>query len=258
MSTGALWWYPGGGAPLASLTVRVARMAITPERQGTAAQALSGRVYHATAGQADRVEVELSVALALTSDDSAATVRDRLSTLEDHLMAGGVIGLAGYSAQAWAARLAAGALTAAGATSFAAANGLPSAVQGALAVGSRLVLRDLSIRERREENTVDAVSAPSVTLVHGMLAGLSGGAIARERHTYPALRLAPDGRRPMRTDPDGVTYRWSAALIEDVALAAELLPQPELLQARALASGTISGPTLTAPRGLGSRSWLLP
>jgi hypothetical protein len=258
MSTGALWWYPGGSLTLASLSVRVARLTITPERQGVAAQALSGRVYHATAGQADRVDLELSVALALTSDDTLGTIRDQLGSLEDHLLSGGVIGLAGYSAQAWAARLAAGALTTAGSTTFAAANGLPSAVQGALAVGSRLVLRDLSVRERREENTVDAVSAPSVTLVHGTLAGLSGGGIARERHTYPALRLAPDGRRPMRVDPDGVTYRFSASLIEDVGLAAELLGQPALLQGRVMAEPIATGATLATPRGLGSRSWVLP
>lgn len=257
MSTGALWWYPALSAPLVVLSVRVARLTITPERQGVGAQSLSGRVYHATAGQADRVTLELGAALSLTSDASEATIRDRLSTLEDHLLAGGLVGFSAQASTAWSARIG-GVLTSPGDTTFIATNGLPASVAGTLAVGSRLVLRDLSLRERREENTVHAVSGPSVTLVHGITAGLSGGTVARERHTYPALRLAADGRDPMRVDSDGVVYRFSVTLIEDVQTAADTLPQPEVLAARVMAGASPLASLTLSPRGLGSRSWLLP
>lgn len=258
MSSGILWWYPAIAAPIVTLSVRVARLTIAPERQGVSAQALSGAVYHTTAGQADRVSVELSPAMSLTNDDTEATIRDRLATLEDHLLRGGLCGFAAFATRAWAARLPSGMLGSPGDTGLSGANGLPTAVAGSLAAGSRVVLRDLSAIERREENTVDAVVGPAVTLVHGVTAGLAGGAVARERHTYPALRLAPDGREPMRTDPDGVVYRWSATLIEDLSTAVEVLPQPETLASRTLAGATRLGPTMATPRGLGSRSWVLP
>ena len=178
MSLGILWWYPALSAPLVTLSVRVRSLTIVPERQGVGAQALSGAVYHATAGQADRVTVELSPAMSITDDDTEATIRDRLATLEDHLLRGGLVGFAAFASRAWAARLPSGMLGSPGDTGLSGANGLPTAVAGSLAAGSRVVLRDLSTLERREENTVDAVSGPSVTLVHGMTAGLSGGAVA--------------------------------------------------------------------------------
>jgi hypothetical protein len=250
VSLGVVWWYPASSAALVSLSVRVGALQVTPERQGTGVQALSGRVHHATLGQADRVGLELSAALSLTDDADLVRVRDRLASLEDHLLSGGLIGLAATATTAWAA-VVSGALATAGATTVAAASGLPSAVSGSIAAGSRLVVRDDSARQRREEHTVSTKVGPLITLQHGVLAGMSGAVLIRQRETYPALRLAPEGRGALIENADGVVYRLRCDLIEDVATAREVLAQPELLAAR-----TLGGPAVlaAAPR----RSWVRP
>lgn len=250
MSLGVVWWYPAPGAALVSLSVRVGRLQVTPERQGVGVQALSGRVHHATLGQADRLGLELSAALSLTDDADEVRVRDRLASLEDHLLSGGVVGLAATAATAWAA-VVPGALATAGDTTVAAASGLPSAVSGTIVAGSRLVIRDDSVRQRREEHTVSTKVGPLITLQHGVLGGMTGAVLVRQRETYPALRLAPEGRGSLIENADGVVYRMRCDLIEDVATAREVLAQPELIAAR-----TLTGPpaSLAAPR----RSWVRP
>lgn len=251
MSLGVVWWYPAPGAALVSLSVRVGRLQVTPERQGVGVQALSGRVHHATLGQADRLGLELSAALSLTDDADEVRVRDRLASLEDHLLSGGIIGLAATASTAWAAVLPSGSLGSAGSTALTAASGLPSAVAGSLSAGVRLVVRDNSVRQRREEHTVSSVAGPLVTLQHGTLAGMSGAVLVRQRETYPALALAPEGRGSLIENADGVVYRLRADLIEDVATAREVLAQPELVAARVLTGPPAS---LATPR----RSWVRP
>lgn len=251
MSLGVVWWYPAPGVPLVTLSVRVARLQVTPERQGSGVQALSGRVHHATLGQADRVGLELSAALSLTDDADERRVRDRLASLEDHLLAGGTIGLAATATTAWAAVLPSGSLGSAGSTTLTAATGLPSAVAGALSAGVRLVVRDDSVRQRREEVTVASVAGPLVTLQHGTVGPMSGAVLVRQRETYPALLLAHDGRGSLIENADGVVYRLRADLIEDVATARAVLAQPELVAARVL-----TGPALTSPTP--RRSWVRP
>lgn len=250
MSLGLVWWYPAPGASLVSLSVRVARLQVTPERQGVGVQALSGRVHHATLGQADRLGLELAPALSVTDDSDERRIRDRLASLEDHLLAGGTIGLAATASTAWAAALPSGSLGTAGGTTLTATTGLPSAVAGALSAGVRLVVRDSSPRQRREEHTVSSASGPLVTLAHGVLGGMSGAVLVRQRETYPALRLAHDSRGALVENADGMLYRLRADLIEDVATALEVLSQPELIAARALTGAA----TTTMPR----RSWVRP
>ena len=217
MSAGLLWWTPAVGAPLVSVAVRVASFQPRPERQGTASQSIGGTVRHSTLGQADRLTITLGAALDPTGDATERTVRDRLHSLADHLLRGESIGVAAFAAEAWAGQ-ATGYLGAAGDIGFAAFQTLPAGVAGTMVAGGRVVLRDLGGVLRREEGRLASSSSPTYTLASGVLGPFSGPVLIRERHTYPALRLAPDARDALQVaDADGLVYRVALDLIQDVA-----------------------------------------
>lgn len=226
MSAGLVWWTPGLGASLVTLSVRVADLQIRPERQGYAAQTLAGSVVHATLGQADRVIVELSAALETTSDTTEREVRDLVGSLADHLLRGEAIGLAGRATTAWAARLGVGVLGSPGDDTFGASSALTAATGSvSLAAGDRLVLRALGGARQREEDHVASRVLTVHTLQRGTLTGLSGGAVVRERYTYPALRLSEARASDLVPSRRGVTYSLRAELAQDTELEAELLQQ---------------------------------
>lgn len=226
MSQGLVWWTPGPGASLVTLSVRVADLQVRPERQGYAAQTLAGSVVHATLGQADRVVVELSAALETTSDTTEREVRDLVGSLADHLLRGEPIGLAGRATTAWAARLGVGVLGSPGDDTFTATSALTAATGSvSLAAGDRLVLRALGGARQREEDFVASRVLTTHTLQRGTLTGLSGGAVVRERYTYPALRLSEARASDLVPSRRGVTYSLRAELVQDTELEAELLQQ---------------------------------
>jgi hypothetical protein len=226
VSQGLVWWTPGLGASLVTLSVRVADLQVRPERQGYAAQTLAGSVVHATLGQADRVVVELSAALETTSDTTEREVRDLVGSLADHLLRGEPIGLAGRASTAWAARLGAGVLGSPGDTTFSAASALTAATGSvSLSAGDRLVLRALGGARQREEGYVASRAFSVHTLQRGTLTGLSGGAVVRERYTYPALRLSEARASDLVPSRRGVTYSLRAELVQDTELEATLLQQ---------------------------------
>lgn len=226
MSQGLVWWTPGPGASLVTLSVRFADLQIRPERQGYAAQTLAGSVVHATLGQADRVVVELSVALETTSDTTEREVRDLVGSLADHLLRGEAIGLAGRATTAWAARLGVGVLGSPGDDTFGATSALTAATGSvSLSAGDRLVLRALGGARQREEDHVASRVLTVHTLQRGTLTGLSGGAVVRERYTYPALRLSEARASDLVPSRRGVTYSLRAELVQDTELEAELLQQ---------------------------------
>lgn len=226
MSAGLVWWTPGPGASLVTLSVRFADLQVRPERQGYAAQTLAGSVVHATLGQADRVIVELSAALETTSDTTEREVRDLVGSLADHLLRGEAIGLAGRATTAWAARLGVGVLGSPGDDTFGASSALTAATGSvSLSAGDRLVLRALGGARPREEDFVASRVLTVHTLQRGTLTGLSGGAVVRERYTYPALRLSEARASDLVPSRRGVTYSLRAELVQDTELEAELLQQ---------------------------------
>ncbi len=228
MSTGLVWWTPGPGASLVTLSVRVADLQIRPERQGYAAQTLAGSVVHATLGQADRLVVEFAAALETTSDTTEREVRDLVGSLADHLLRGEPIGLAGRATTAWAARLGVGVLGSPGDDTFGASSALTAATGSvSLAAGDRLVLRALGGARQREEDFVASRVLTVHTLQRGTLTGLTGGAVVRERYTYPALRLAESRASDLVPSRRGVTYSLKAELVQDTELEATLLQQVE-------------------------------
>jgi hypothetical protein len=161
VSAGRLWWTPATGAPLVSLSVRVGRMQVSPERQGVGSLSLGGAVRHATLGQSDRVSVTLSAALDPTTDTTERSLRDRLATLADHLLRGEAIGLAADSAVAWAGKVT-GYLGTAGATGLGRGAG-PPRWRGRHDGGrGRVVLRDLGGVQRREVGRLASSAAPAL------------------------------------------------------------------------------------------------
>ena len=245
MSAGRLWWTPQTGAPLVSLSVRVGRMQVAPERQGVGSLSLGGAVRPATLGQSDRVSLTLSAALDPTTDTTERSLRDRLATLADHLMRGEAIGLAADSAVAWAGKVT-GYLGSAGATGLAAAQALPAGVAGTMVVGGRVVLRDLGGVQRREVGRLSSSAAPLYSLADGVTAGFTGPILAREHRTYPALRLAEDARgRAIVADADGLVYRVTLELRQDVYTELEVVEAGAEQAAQAMA---VSGPSA-------QRSW---
>jgi hypothetical protein len=161
VSAGRLWWTPQTGAPLVSLSVRVGRMQVAPERQGVGSLSLGGAVRHATLGQSDRVSVTLSAALDPTTDTTERSLRDRLATLADHLMRGEAVGFAADASVAWAGKVT-GYLTSAGLTGFGAVQALPAGVAGTMVAGGRVVLRDLAGVQRREVGRLASSAAPTL------------------------------------------------------------------------------------------------
>jgi hypothetical protein len=246
VSAGRLWWTPQTGAPLVSLSVRVGRMQVAPERQGVGSLSLGGAVRHATLGQSDRVSVTLSAALDPTTDTTERSLRDRLATLADHLMRGEAVGFAADASVAWAGKVT-GYLTSAGLTGFGAVQALPAGVAGTMVAGGRVVLRDLAGVQRREVGRLASSAAPLYSLADGVTAGFSGPILARERGTYPALRLAEDARgRVIVADADGLVYRVSLELRQDVYTELEVVEAGAEQAAQAMA---VVGPSA-------QRSWL--
>jgi hypothetical protein len=246
VSAGRLWWTPQTGAPLVSLSVRVGRMQVAPERQGVGSLSLGGAVRHATLGQSDRVSVTLSAALDPTTDTTERSLRDRLATIADHLMRGEAVGFAADASVAWAGKVT-GYLTSAGLTGFGAVQALPAGVAGTMVAGGRVVLRDLAGVQRREVGRLASSSAPTYSLADGVTAGFSGPILARERGTYPALRLAEDARgRVIVADADGLVYRVSLELRQDVYTELEVVEAGAEQAAQAMA---VVGPSA-------QRSWL--
>ena len=245
MSAGRLWWTPATGAPLVSLSVRVGRMQVAPERQGVGSLSLGGAVRHATLGQSDRVSLTLSAGLDPTTDTTERSLRDRLATLADHLMRGEAIGFAADSTVAWAGKVT-GYLTAAGATGLAAVQALPAGVAGTMVAGGRVVLRDLGGVQRREVGRLASSAAPLYSLSDGVTAGFTGPILAREHRTYPALRLAEDARgRVIVADADGLVYRVGLELRQDIYTELEVVEAGAEQAAQAMA---VSGPSA-------QRSW---
>jgi hypothetical protein len=246
VSAGRLWWTPQTGAPLVSLSVRVGRMQVAPERQGVGSLSLGGAVRHATLGQSDRVSVTLSAALDPTTDTTERSLRDRLATIADHLMRGEAVGFAADASVAWAGKVT-GYLTSAGLTGFGAVQALPAGVAGTMVAGGRVVLRDLAGVQRREVGRLASSAAPLYSLADGVTAGFSGPILARERGTYPALRLAEDARgRVIVADADGLVYRVSLELRQDVYTELEVVEAGAEQAAQAMA---VVGPSA-------QRSWL--
>jgi hypothetical protein len=246
VSAGRLWWTPQTGAPLVSLSVRVGRMQVAPERQGVGSLSLGGAVRHATLGQSDRVSVTLSAALDPTTDTTERSLRDRLATIADHLMRGEAVGFAADASVAWAGKVT-GYLTSAGLTGFGAVQALPAGVAGTMVAGGRVVLRDLAGVQRREVGRLASSSAPTYSLADGVTAGFSGPILARERGTYPALRLAEDARgRVIVADADGLVYRVTLELRQDIYTELEVVEAGAEQAAQAMA---VVGPSA-------QRSWL--
>lgn len=253
MSAGRLWWTPAVGAPLVSLSVRVGRMQVVPQRQGVGSLSLGGAVRHATLGQSDRVSVTLSAALDPTTDATERSLRDRLATMADHLMRGEAVGLAADSAVAFAA-LATGYLTSPGLTGLAAVQALPAAVAGAMVVGGRVVISDLAGVRRREVGRLASVAAPLYSLADGVTAGFGGPVLVRERGTYPALRLAEDARGgAVIADADGLVYRVTLELRQDTYAELAVVEAGAEQAAQALARGGPSAQRSWRPTIGGSR-----
>jgi hypothetical protein len=245
VSAGRLWWTPATGAPLVSLSVRVGRMQVAPERQGVGSLSLGGAVRHATLGQSDRVSVTLSPPSTRPPTPPSAAYgtgwRPSLTTCCAARPSGSRL----TASVAWAGKVT-GYLGTAGATGLAAAQALPAGVAGTMVVGGRVVLRDLGGVQRREVGRLASSAAPLYSLADGVTAGFSGPILARERGTYPALRLAEDARgRVIVADADGLVYRVTLELRQDIYTELEVVEAGAEQAAQAMA---VVGPSA-------QRSW---
>jgi len=222
--TSRIYWYPRASSPLVKTDPYLGLTDFQPDRKklGGGGIALGGKVTLIPQQGYDSVRLVCE----RRSERMAALSewRDEAHTLVDHLQRGGSIGFALDTTKAFLCAPSSPFI--AGLTTMAVGGNLFSAWESAatLAADDRMVISSSNPDRMREENTVSAYSAGSLTLDREARFEHSGIITIRHWGFYPVLKLDPAAiGQNLAPSERGFVFTLTLPLIEDVSAVEDIV-----------------------------------
>lgn len=216
--TSRIYWYPRPTSPLVKTDPYLGLTDMQPDRRKRAGGgiALGGNVTLIPQQGYDAIRLVCERRSEVMS--TLSEWRDEAHTLVDHLQRGGSIGFALDADKAFL--VAPTSPFVAGLTSIGVGGNIVSAWEptATLAADDRLVISSSNPDRMREENTVSAYSAGSLTLDREVRFDHSGFVIFRHWGFYPVLKLDPAAiGQNLAPSERGFVFTLTLPLVEDVA-----------------------------------------